>query len=106
MGIEIADGAVHFRQKSDVFNRFDDAIQSHGKNSKFLSDCGRRGGLPVGAREHGNVGPAMRVVLQNRVNRAEFSDKGFATVRKHHRVARVIDIFACAGKVHEFAFGG
>ena len=103
MRIEVAHGAVHLGVELDGFDGFDDARQTYGNVGHFLADGRGTGGLAVGAGEHRNGSPAVREFADVVANGSEALDERLAAGREHQRVARVVDVFARAGKVHKFA---
>ena len=57
----------------------------------------------MGARKHRNVGPGMRVVRDDAVDALEELNEFGAALDEHQRMARVVDVFRGAGKVHELS---
>ena len=101
--VEVADGAVHLGVELHGLDGFDHARQTDGDVCHFLTDGRGARGLTVRAGEHRNVGPLVCVPGDRRVNAFEFRNERFAAGGQHQSVARVVDVFARAGKVHEFA---
>ena len=56
----------------------------------------------MGAREHRDFSPFLGEVRDRRVDLFEVLDEFLAAFHEHERVARVVDVFARAGEVHEF----
>ena len=57
----------------------------------------------MGAREHRDVGPGVRVVGDDAVDALEERHEFGAALDQHQRVARVVDVFRGAGEVHELS---
>ena len=103
VGVVVAHGAVHLAQDLDGGNALAGGLQAHEHVGHFLAHGGGAGGLAVRAAEHGHVGKGVG-------HFAQFEDDAVQP-RQHHLVAAraqlqgvagVVDVFAGAGKVHEF----
>ena len=106
MGVVIADCAVDFAQKFLRGKLLDLALQTRQHVGDFFAHRGGRGGLPVRARHHGHGGQRVRHLLQLGGDFAQFGQQHFiARLVQHQGVRQVVDVFAGAGKVDEFAHG-
>jgi hypothetical protein len=79
------------------------AAQAVDEIGELLAERRRRGGLPVGAREHGAAGVPVRRLAQRGDQRVELGQHDApARVLGHQRVGEVVDVFRGRGEMDEF----
>ena len=102
VGVEVAYGTVHLGVELDGFDGFDDAGQTYGDVGHFLADRRGAGGLTVGTRKHRNRSPTVCEFTDVITDGRKTFHQSLAAGGEHQGVARVVDVFACAGEVNEF----
>ena len=100
--VEIADSAVHLGEDLNVRDGVHHALQTHGEDSEFLTDCRRGSVLAMGTGEHRNFSPLVSKAGDRVVKLLQEVEEFLATFSQHERVARVIDVLGRAGEVHKF----
>ena len=102
MGIEVADRTVHFGQQRHLRHARYRGFQADQHIGHFFADCGRAGGLAVGAAEHGIVGVAVRHLAQFVCHLVQTGQQHLRTrCLELQRMAGVVDVFAGAGEMYE-----
>ena len=103
MGVVVAHGVVHLGQQLHIGDALARSRQAGDDVGQLLAHGGGAGRLPVGAAEHGGVGVGVGQLAQS-------GDDGIQPLQQHgapglqlQRVAGVVDVFASANEMHEFA---
>ena len=106
MGIVIADCAIDFAQQVNVGNLFPLTLQAICDIGHFLPHRGGRGGLAMCMGQHWNCSIRMRH-LPYRID--DFIQQGqnhlVAAFTQHQGISQVVNIFRCAGEMHELTHG-
>ena len=106
MGVVVAHSAVDLAQQFHPRQGCTGALQAIGDIGHLLAQGGRRSGLTVGAREHGNGGLGMRHVAQllhQRIQRRQ--QHRVAAIGQRQRPGQVVDVLGGTGKVDELTRG-
>src|SRR5690606_8765671 len=104
MRVEVAHGAVYLSGQLHAGNLFALTFQPVNHIRQFLADGRGAGGLPVGAREHGDIGKLMRHRRQLDDDPVDLREQHHvARFLQHQSVSKIIDVFRGAGEVNEFA---
>ena len=102
--IVIAHRAVDFAQKFLRLDLADLALQAIKHIGDFLAQRGGGGRLAVGAAHHRHRGQIVRQRLQLGGDFGQMRQQHLlARLLQHQRVGKVVDVFAGAGKMNEFA---
>ncbi len=107
MRIVIAHGAVDLAEDLRRGQALFGALQTVHHVRHFLAQSARRGGLPVGAAQHRQVGVLVGKVFQTPDQHLQRGQHhGIARALEHQRVAQVVDVFRGAGEMDEFQYPG
>ncbi len=103
VGVVVAHGTIDLAHDLYVAQLFGLACQTIGHIGEFLAHGSGGSRLPVGARQHGDVGHGLGHVRQRIHQCVHLRHQHLLPRFLHHqRVGEVVDVFAGAGEVNEF----
>ncbi len=100
--IVVADGAIHLALDHHGADAFGLPAQAPDKDGKLLANRGRRRGLPMRARQHGNRTVCLCHSLKGIRDGVLAGRQGHDTILEHEGVRQVVDVLRGAGKMNEF----
>src|SRR5690625_2223673 len=102
--VVVTHGAVDFTQQLYLFDLCQLPAQTRHHVGHFFTDRGWRGGLAMGAREHGVGGIVVAQFDQRVDNFPALGQHLLPSGLEHKGVGEVINVFTCAGEVHVFQY--
>ena len=106
VGVEVARGAAELGRNGDVVEHEQLLFEPLDEYRKLFAQRGRRGGLPVRARQHRNLAPLLG---ERRQSVADLLDDGVVDARhrlpERERNGRVVDVLRREAEMHELLIG-
>ena len=106
VGVEVARGAAELGRNGDVVEHEQLLFEPLDEYRKLFAQRGRRGGLPVRARQHRNLAPLLG---ERRQSVADLLDDGVVDachrLPERERNGRVVDVLRREAEMHELLIG-